>query len=186
MLASITRKIPAISVIAVAAISLFNVGYFWHIGLQFLGIIDFGNLVYSFGLSFTFLMVSFIFLSVLVLYLFGSKTETPEKLEANQRALKRTKRLLFVAVIITAILDLMPNNTNLVIEVGIASGVAVAFICFGTMALLDQSQPRKGKLVDLTGLALTGCILVFQGVSWPRFLWTPHCSMEPRRKEAHE
>ena len=24
------------------------------------------------------------------------------------------------------------------------------------------------------------------GVSWPRFLWTPHCSMEPRRKEAHE
>src|ERR1039458_970303 len=23
-------------------------------------------------------------------------------------------------------------------------------------------------------------------VSWPRFLWTPHCSMEPRRKEAHE
>ena len=23
-------------------------------------------------------------------------------------------------------------------------------------------------------------------MSWPRFLWTPHCSMEPRRKEAHE
>ena len=25
-----------------------------------------------------------------------------------------------------------------------------------------------------------------QNMSWPRFLWTPHCSMEPRRKEAHE
>jgi len=23
-------------------------------------------------------------------------------------------------------------------------------------------------------------------LSWPRFLWTPHCPTEPRRKEAHE
>jgi hypothetical protein len=53
----ISRYISAISLAVVAILSLFNIGYFWKIGLQFLGLLDLSNLVYSFGLSLTALCI---------------------------------------------------------------------------------------------------------------------------------
>jgi integrase len=45
----------------------------------------------------------------------------------------------------------------------------------------------KKEAKDRLAKDKTEKIAVFRvKVSWPRFLWTPHCSMEPRRKEAHE
>lgn len=57
MLDNIGKSIPAISLAAVAVLSVFNVGYFWNIGLHFLGLADLTNFVYSFGLATTFLVV---------------------------------------------------------------------------------------------------------------------------------
>jgi hypothetical protein len=45
---------PSISVVSVALLSVFTVGYFSKIGLHFLGVVDVSNLVYSFGLTFGF------------------------------------------------------------------------------------------------------------------------------------
>src|ERR1043165_226070 len=47
----ISRYISAVSLAAVTALSLFNVGYFWKIGLHFVGLVDLTNLVYSAGLA---------------------------------------------------------------------------------------------------------------------------------------
>jgi hypothetical protein len=51
MIDFITRYVSAISLSAVAALSIFNIGYFWKIGLHFMGLIDLANLVYSAGLA---------------------------------------------------------------------------------------------------------------------------------------
>jgi hypothetical protein len=62
MLDVVARILPAASAIAIAALTIFNVGYFWRIGIHFLGVIDFNNFVYSFGLAFGLLIVLYLFL----------------------------------------------------------------------------------------------------------------------------
>jgi len=62
MLDVVARILPAASTIAIAALTIFNVGYFWRIGIHFLGVIDFNNFVYSFGLAFGLLIVLYLFL----------------------------------------------------------------------------------------------------------------------------
>jgi hypothetical protein len=49
----LARYISTISLAIGATLSLFNIGYYWKIGLHFLGLTDFSNLVYSFGVSLT-------------------------------------------------------------------------------------------------------------------------------------
>src|SRR5262249_4219801 len=61
MLDLVARILPVASAIAVAALTIFNIGYSWRIGLHFLGIIDINNVVYSFGLAFGLLIVLFLF-----------------------------------------------------------------------------------------------------------------------------
>lgn len=43
---------PSLSIVALVLVSIFNIGYFSSIGLHFLGLIDFTNIVYSIGLVF--------------------------------------------------------------------------------------------------------------------------------------
>src|SRR5262245_28437422 len=57
MLDIVARILPAAATLAFASLSTFNVGYFWKIGLHFLGIVDLNNIVYSFGLTFGLWMV---------------------------------------------------------------------------------------------------------------------------------
>jgi hypothetical protein len=49
----ISRYISVISIAIASALSIFNIGYYWKIGIHFLGITDLTNLVYSAGLSLT-------------------------------------------------------------------------------------------------------------------------------------
>ena len=58
MLDTVSRYQSVISLAAIAFLSIFNIGYFWKIGLQFLGLIDLTNLVYSFGLALVALSVT--------------------------------------------------------------------------------------------------------------------------------
>ena len=51
MLDIVARILPVAATIAVASLAAFNVGYFWKMGLHFLGTVDFNNIVYSFGLT---------------------------------------------------------------------------------------------------------------------------------------
>jgi hypothetical protein len=51
MLDIVARILPVAATVAVASLAVFNVGYFWKIGLHFLGTVDFNNIVYSFGLT---------------------------------------------------------------------------------------------------------------------------------------
>lgn len=57
MLDLISRYVSVISLVVVTALSIFNIGYYWKIGLHFLGLADFSNLVYSAGLSTTVISV---------------------------------------------------------------------------------------------------------------------------------
>jgi len=58
VLDTVSRYASAISLAAIALLSIFNIGYFWKIGLHFLGLIDLTNLVYSFGLSLVALLLT--------------------------------------------------------------------------------------------------------------------------------
>jgi hypothetical protein len=57
MIDFITRYVSAISLAIATTLSIFNIGYFWKIGLPFLGLIDLSNLVYSLGVSLTVLSI---------------------------------------------------------------------------------------------------------------------------------
>jgi hypothetical protein len=46
------ESLPFFSVASLVLVSVFNIGYFANIGLHFLGLIDFTNMVYSIGLVF--------------------------------------------------------------------------------------------------------------------------------------
>jgi len=43
MLDIVARILPVAATIAVASLAAFNVGYFWKMGLHFLGTVDFNN-----------------------------------------------------------------------------------------------------------------------------------------------
>lgn len=49
---------PLASLLTLAMVAIFNVGYFGRVGLHFIGIMDLSNLVYSFGLSFIFVIMA--------------------------------------------------------------------------------------------------------------------------------
>jgi hypothetical protein len=55
--------IPSISIVSLALLSVFTVGYFSKIGLHFLGLVDVSNLVYSFGLSFGLISTIVVFIN---------------------------------------------------------------------------------------------------------------------------
>lgn len=60
---AILATIPALSVLSVALLTLFNVGYFSKIGIHLLGLVDVSNLVYSFGLAWGLVSIVFIFVN---------------------------------------------------------------------------------------------------------------------------
>jgi hypothetical protein len=51
MLDFLSRYATAVSVIVAVALSIFNIGYYWNIGIHFIGLADLTNLVYSAALS---------------------------------------------------------------------------------------------------------------------------------------
>ncbi|WP_315775582.1 hypothetical protein [Bradyrhizobium sp. SZCCHNR1053] len=50
VLERISKHWPIFTAIAIAIVSLFNIGYFMPIGIHFIGIVDITNIAYSFGL----------------------------------------------------------------------------------------------------------------------------------------
>lgn len=46
----VVKMVPLLSVMTLAVVAIFNIGYFSEVGLHFIGIVDLSNLAYSFGL----------------------------------------------------------------------------------------------------------------------------------------
>ena len=57
MIDNLSRYVSTISLAIVSTLAVFNIGYFWKIGVHFLGLIDISNLVYSLGISLTALSI---------------------------------------------------------------------------------------------------------------------------------
>ncbi len=92
MLDKFNKYIPAISLLAIAALSVFNVGYFWRIGVHYLGIVDLSNIVYTFGLITIVLTLIAFFLPAIV-----RRFSEPRTAPEVRRFLRSTKIILFVA-----------------------------------------------------------------------------------------
>jgi hypothetical protein len=94
--------IPAITIIALFILAVFNIGYFSRIGLHFLGVMDFSNLVYSF--SFVVMIVA----GSLGASLWGDYLETLVKysstFEGRKRILWAVGAFLFTIVAILAVI----------------------------------------------------------------------------------
>src|SRR4051794_16354740 len=85
MLEKIGKYLPAISLLALASLSFFNIGYFWRIGLHFLGVTDLSNIVYSFGLAASVLVTLFFFVPRFVKHLTEPITQEMIKRAARSR-----------------------------------------------------------------------------------------------------
>jgi hypothetical protein len=67
MLENYSKYVPLLTLITLAIISAFNIGYFWKVGVHFIGVMDLTNVIYSFALLFPFVIVlAFLFTSDLV------------------------------------------------------------------------------------------------------------------------
>lgn len=54
---NVNKYVSTLSLAIVSTLAVFNIGYFWKIGIHFLGLIDISNLVYSLGIALTALSI---------------------------------------------------------------------------------------------------------------------------------
>jgi hypothetical protein len=52
MLDDVAKYLPAISIFVLVLGAIFNIGFFYEVGFQFIGVVDINNLVYPFGFIF--------------------------------------------------------------------------------------------------------------------------------------
>jgi len=122
---SISALWPSISVAALILVSVFNIGYFSNIGLHFLGLIDFTNVVYSIGLVFGGL--------VLAVNLLATALEILAKLAKTEKATKVISRILLIilgtlATIASVWLFMQPLTSSENTEAYVAILLSLIFI----------------------------------------------------------
>jgi hypothetical protein len=152
MIDFLTRYISTISLTIGATLSLFNIGYFWKIGLHFLGLIDFSNLVYSFGASLVALSVAGFILASVAHF-------------ATSNA-----KMLFIALAGAAlstwgIFHFSPRT--LVPEYEANAAILVGFVLSGSAFTAKvRSQPHYVNLRNLSTLAFGWFVIAFQAGVW--------------------
>src|SRR6266404_5488026 len=97
--AKLVTFLPAITVAALLILAIFNIGYFSKIGLHFLGVMDFTNLVYSF--SFVVAMLT----GSLGVYFWGDYLERLLKHAGDARGKRKIAWVIgiFVAIVLIAV-----------------------------------------------------------------------------------
>jgi hypothetical protein len=155
MLDWLTRYISGISVLSIAGLSVFNVGYFWRIGLHYLGLTDFSNVVYSFGLAAVVLAALSLFLPAVVGHFAGISAG------ATRRAIWTTYVVLIFAGVL-AWVSLFGLSSHLSQD----SGMLIAMI-FGLFALVSRLWLRFKALGDRSAYStsfatLLSVLTVFQ------------------------
>jgi len=142
MLDIVARILPAAAAIAFASLSVFNVGYFWNIGLHFLGIVDLNNIVYAFGLTFA-LWIVLLFFAIQWVDILSEPV--------SEMSIRRSMRTNKFVALIGATLFLLASVTP---ELLLASFIPEKFIY---------------EMV-VYGVALAGLVLLWGGCSVRSFL----------------
>jgi hypothetical protein len=148
MIDFLTRYVSAISLAIATTLSLFNIGYFWKIGLHFLGLIDLSNLVYSLGVSLTVLSIGVLVTASVVR--FGIST-----------ARQVTIALLGVAMSLWGIVHVNPRTLDP--QFAENAAILVGFLLSGAaFASKVLSQPELANWRNLAFLALGWSTIAFQ------------------------
>jgi len=168
MLDVVAKMLPAAATIAVASLSMFNVGYFWKIGsLHFLGIIDWNNIVYSFGLAFG-LWMALAFVGAFVgLTLVNIFSEPASELSVH-RSRRISKIVMWIGVGIYFIASLTAERSiSDTVGAGFKLvGFLLAWSAWSFQAYLDYKTSGVAKADDLI-VAVLGLFLLFLVMFFP-------------------
>ena len=88
MFENISRYWAQMSLVALAIVAIFNIGYFGRIGMHFIGVVDLSNVVYSFALVFGFLIGLMVFFSGTILRDFDQFARRPDAIGILNRLSK--------------------------------------------------------------------------------------------------
>jgi len=88
---------PFVSLIALAIVSIFNIGYFYRVGIHFIGVMDLTNIAYSFGLVFATLLAIAVGIPYKALSEFDAFARTP-------KAVARMKKMFKITIAVMALL----------------------------------------------------------------------------------
>jgi hypothetical protein len=159
MLDVVAKMLPAAATIAVASLSMFNVGYFWKIGLHFLGIVDWNNIVYSFGLAFGLWMV----LVLVGLRLVDIFSEPASELSVH-RSRRTNKIVMWIGVGIFLIASWNPGQfISDIVEAGAQLvGVLLFWSAWSLQSSLDYKTSGVAKADDLIVGVLVAFLIFFQ------------------------
>ena len=159
MLDVVAKMLPAAATIAVASLSMFNVGYFWNIGLHFLGIVDWNNIVYSFGLAFGLWMT----LAFVGLKLVGIFSEPASELSVH-RSRRTSKIVMWIGFGIFFIASLIPERfiSDIVGAGAKLVGALLAWSAWSFQASLDYNTSGVAKADDLILVVLLPFLIFFQ------------------------
>jgi len=159
MLDVVGKMLPAAATIAVASLSMFNVGYFWNIGLHFLGIVDWNNIVYSFGLAFGLWMA----LAFVGLKLVGIFSEPASELSVH-RSRRTSKIVMWIGFGIFFIASLTPERfiSDIVGAGAKLVGALLAWSAWSFQASLDYKTSGVAKADDLILVVLLPFLIFFQ------------------------
>src|SRR6266566_410178 len=154
----VARILPAATTITFVSLSMFNVGYFWKIGLHFLGIVDLNNIVYSFGLTLGLWMVLvFVGLNVVDI-LFEAMSET-----SIRRSMRTSTFFWWVGITLSLLALLTPEPwINEIVQVGVTLvGFILALGASSVRAILDYKTSGTAKPHDLAFLVPLPFVIFF-------------------------
>src|SRR5262249_13689158 len=158
MLDIVARILPAAATIAFASLSVFNVGYFWKIGLHFLGIVDLNNIVYSFGLTFGLWMV-LVFVGLEWVDIFSE----PVSETSIRRSMRTSKFVAWIGATLFVLASFTPEKFGYeIVLAGVALvGLILLWGAWSVRSLLDYKTSGTAKAHDLAFLVLVPFVIFF-------------------------
>jgi hypothetical protein len=159
MLDIVARIWPAAATIVVASLSMFNVGYFWKIGLHFLGIVDFNNIVYTFGLAFgVWTALAFVGLRLVAIF---SEPASEMSIHRSRRTSKFV-RWIGLSVFFLALLIPRPFISDIVRDGFLLVGSILVWGAGSFQSSLDYKTSGVAKAHDLVFAVLVPFVIFFQ------------------------
>jgi hypothetical protein len=159
MVENLTKYVQLLSVLAVVAISVFNIGFFWDIGLHLMGIIDFSNLVYSFGLTFVFLVIIFPILNWVEKL--TSLSQKPDAVDRFDKLLRKYSKVYFGVFVLLFLLGMFHAGLSLgeVTTLGaLTAFIAVMLEAFVSYKASGTLSTNRMVLLLVLGLGTVFCL----------------------------
>ena len=157
MLDIVARLLPAAATIVFASLSAFNVGYFWKIGLHFLGIVDLNNIVYSFGLTFALWMV-LVFVGLKWVDIFSE----PVSETSIRRSMRTSKRVTWIGATLFVLGLFAEKWVYEIVQVGlILAGLILFWGAWSVHSFLDYKTSGIAKAHDIAFLILLPFLIFF-------------------------